>query len=374
MPKGGKRQRCPDGDDSLDSDFEDSGTSEDDTDMSEPDDRKVAADTSSSASTGQTGGTNSTDLQNAARTDPTDPKKKHRVWKAARRKQLKIEENQRRMVLAKRAQEDAVSSEASEEKLFKDLLKESEKVQFDGLERLIAAHSEVEKLISVGSREKDGLHYGMRDKRATGGILSLPRTSIRNEEWRIYLKEPVGPVPKDRRKKRQYNLVHLFDIKESSIDGAGYGLFAARSFSKGDPVGIFHGIRRPLGGDHTWYAVEYHKDGDDGIYVDPMGGIDSDYPLHLGLHLANDANYKEQTAAAGVQGAATTEKETRKQVVLHRNNIAIFNDLWVFVTRDINCGEEMLLDYNRSDSKVHEKDDYLNLCIGDFFGRDVPRT
>ena len=56
------------------------------------------------------------------------------------------------------------------------------------------------------------------------------------------------------------------------------------------------------------------------------------------LHLANDANWDQQSAETGVQ--------TRRQKL--SNNMFVRSDRWGFAMRDIVYGEEIFLGYNYS--------------------------
>jgi hypothetical protein len=140
----------------------------------------------------------------------------------------------------------------------------------------------------------------------------------------------------------------LFDIKPSGIEGAGYGLFAARPFLEGATLGVFYGdvkddvpcLRK------TFYAMEVNwpPDSETGkkLIVDPGGGVETNLefyrPCYFGLHFANDPNWG---------GIRRNDKRRTRQTL--QPNFAVNISLVATATRDITVGEELFLDYGGSE-------------------------
>ena len=99
----------------------------------------------------------------------------------------------------------------------------------------------------------------------------------------------------------------LFEIEQSTIPGAGYGVFAKRPYSEGDVLGVFYGTVQELKQVVTpsSYAmkVEWPPTMDEknpprkikNYIVDPLRGPSSAIslatPAWFGLHMANDFNW-----------------------------------------------------------------------------------
>lgn len=110
-------------------------------------------------------------------------------------------------------------------------------------------------------------------------------------------------------------------IKTSTIKGAGMGLFAKRNFESGSVIGVYCGTFEKQDVTDSMYAVSF----DDG-YIVPNS--ESDTFVYMGIHFANDPLWRQPKRDTGMY------------------NIELMNDLLVFATRDIACGEELFLDYN----------------------------
>jgi len=156
-----------------------------------------------------------------------------------------------------------------------------------------------------------------------GKLQSISSESFeKNRVWQvIYVKPPTGNS-----KVSAYH--HLFTIKKSLIEGAGYGVFAARKFCEGEPLGVFFGKLKPPNEEKTYsnYAIAT-----DHAVMDPEGGIDSPgCPVYFGLHLTNDPK--------GPIG-----KSSKK------SNFEVHDvpEFAAYATRDISEGEELYLDYGK---------------------------
>jgi hypothetical protein len=116
---------------------------------------------------------------------------------------------------------------------------------------------------------------------------------------------------------------NLFKIRRSEIPKAGNGLFAARTFTKGQTMGLFFGKQKKSEecSVYTMATLEYGN-------VDPMGGLTSRHPLYFGIHIANDPIW------------SATEKNDGKS-----HNIWVGDDLIVRASCDIQRDEELYLNY-----------------------------
>ena len=78
------------------------------------------------------------------------------------------------------------------------------------------------------------------------------------------------------------------EVKKSSIDGAGIGVFALREFHPGSHVGVYWGEKVSRSAKSSDYQL---------CAVDTKGGMGN--PLCLGMHMINDlsiglSNFKEK--------------------------------------------------------------------------------
>lgn len=130
----------------------------------------------------------------------------------------------------------------------------------------------------------------------------------------------------------------LYDIKESTIKGAGMGLFAARNFKTGDMLGLYCGKmadglkRKPK---IYGFAKQIVKKGDAWTIIEP-----THEDVFLGMHYINDPLY----------GIPEAERE-HKAATMHDDkdyNVRISNDFLVTAETDIRQGDELFLNYGTS--------------------------
>ena len=133
---------------------------------------------------------------------------------------------------------------------------------------------------------------------------------------------------------------NLFTIQQSTIDGAGLGLFAAQTFVKGETLGIYYGPFKPddsktEGSIYALSLVWKSKK----LLMDPLVGMGTSKvltsPAYFGLKFANDVNLFIEKS----------DKEKKKLKNLNYNMI-ITNDLVGSTLRKIRKGEEIFLNYN----------------------------
>jgi hypothetical protein len=106
----------------------------------------------------------------------------------------------------------------------------------------------------------------------------------------------------------------LFKVKESTLEGAGYGLFAARPYSWGDTLGVFYRCIAVKAGHQTRsvYAIEVAwppgAELQQRLIVDPTSGPASNkkdsQTSYFGLHMANDPQWskKRKSSVATARG------------------------------------------------------------------------
>jgi hypothetical protein len=137
----------------------------------------------------------------------------------------------------------------------------------------------------------------------------------------------------------------LFEVKKSTLDGAGYGLFASRPYTSGDVLGVFYGLisKKIANGKYSSYALEVawppESKKASRLIVDPATfGPTSrtawQQPAYLGIHMVNDPEWH------GRKGSPT--RTTRASP---RSNFMVDMSLVAIATRDIAVGEELFLDY-----------------------------
>lgn len=117
-------------------------------------------------------------------------------------------------------------------------------------------------------------------------------------------------------------------VTQSTIKGAGAGLFAGRSFGIGEIISVYCGELQK--DKPSVFSIEIR-----GHIIDAMGA-NEDIPLYWGAHLVNDVNwYKE----------GDTPKTTGRH--RHKNN-AEFHGLYLKATSVIKPNQEIFVSYNFS--------------------------
>jgi len=122
------------------------------------------------------------------------------------------------------------------------------------------------------------------------------------------------------------NFIKWATAAQSSIPGAGWGLKADRRFEVGQIIGVYMGERSPTVASckkiehserpHLMAAV-----------ADGRGGIDSDHPILLGMHLINDPFFDNDCPPQKV-------------------NVQVHTDGTVVAIHRIQPGEEFFMSYN----------------------------
>ena len=132
--------------------------------------------------------------------------------------------------------------------------------------------------------------------------------------------------------KMKNQLYNWLIVKKSNIEGAGFGLFAARDFNKGDIIGKYMGEVLDQKSDPSVlskYAICSSK-----IAVDSKGGLNSGYPWYWGIHFVNDLNF----VTRGIVNDSMKEKK--------QSNSIINDDFIMIAIKRIKQGQEIFLDYN----------------------------
>lgn len=115
------------------------------------------------------------------------------------------------------------------------------------------------------------------------------------------------------------NKVNRFEsfvtIQKSTLDNAGFGLFANRDFKKDECIGVYLGLVTKRNTD-SLYAFEWNHGGEV-YYVVPEGGIGN--PLYFGMHMTNHSVTQE--------------------------NMFVEDDMYLYAKRNITIGEELFIDY-----------------------------
>jgi hypothetical protein len=138
-------------------------------------------------------------------------------------------------------------------------------------------------------------------------------------------------------------------VKKSTIEGGGYGVFAARPYSWGDALGVFYGnisVKKPHQ-KRSIYAMEVawppDSNGQTSMIVDPTWGPAANKkafePSFFGLHMANDPEWGGRSKKKG----PTTRNATRDEPAA---NFMIDVSLVGMATRDIAAGDELFLNYD----------------------------
>ena len=179
----------------------------------------------------------------------------------------------------------------------------------------------------------------LQGKSSTIPVTIKPTQEIQRS-WIIQIREFL-PVKED------FHWIDLYEIKPSTISNAGYGLFAARAYSKGKCLGVYFGRsvkeeKSERDPPRTAYAIRIrwptrtHVNVMQKTYiVDPLCGVASNSndasQGFFGLHMANDPSFGE------VGNTSDTSKVA---------NFILWDDLIAFATADIAEGEELFRNYN----------------------------
>ena len=116
---------------------------------------------------------------------------------------------------------------------------------------------------------------------------------------------------------------HLLKVKTSKIEGAGKGVFAAKSFEKDEIISVYLGKKSTT---ITPYTLKIQN-----MLISP-----DKEETWLGAHFMNDRNFKTST--------------TTKKVGHPICNNAYFEGVIVRARRRIREGEEITLDYNSKET------------------------
>lgn len=129
-------------------------------------------------------------------------------------------------------------------------------------------------------------------------------------EFRIFFKNPDGN-----------EMIHLVDIKQSTIPDAGYGVFAAKSFVENEIIGAYVGaLTKRDKVQNNVYCMLY--DADPNLVIQ-ANGVNQSCPAYFAAHMVND------------------DKD--------RLNSVIESDYNWITKRAIYIGEEIFIDYNLDD-------------------------
>jgi hypothetical protein len=118
-------------------------------------------------------------------------------------------------------------------------------------------------------------------------------------------------------------------VKESSLPGAGKGIFALREFRKGQVIGWYYGKKVP-GSNHEKKPYQFAN-------IDAEGG--RGYPGRLGLHFLNDP-----TLSQGKEGLET-KQGTDLKASLKKVNVRLHKDGLALAVSQIRVGDELFAHY-----------------------------
>jgi hypothetical protein len=131
----------------------------------------------------------------------------------------------------------------------------------------------------------------------------------------------------------QGKLTKWFVVKESTIENAGYGLFAARDFNEKETVGIYLGQQFHKARKDVTYTIQTKEFG----FVDGLSSVmnNRNYPRHMCLHMCNDPTL------------FLTKREQINEAK-EKLNLLMFDDLMVVAKKPIREGDELFLHYKGS--------------------------
>jgi hypothetical protein len=128
------------------------------------------------------------------------------------------------------------------------------------------------------------------------------------------------------------NTVPLFVIKKSGVPNSGLGLFAAQQFDEGEVVSMYCGVNQGI------YEPKKIEKSDKAIIVDNRVIYNvSDNAAFLGFHFANDPMQSKPPLT-----------------VTPEYNVKVLPGLLCEALADIQVGEELLMEYNMSDTNTPE--------------------
>ena len=153
-----------------------------------------------------------------------------------------------------------------------------------------------------------------------------------------------------------------FVVQKSTIPDANLGLFANRNFSHGDMIGIYLGKSVNNGNmvSHD-YVIKSPQWG----VIDARASFNgSPNPYYyMGLHIMNDPTLKTEKEGSEIQKEVRSSKRLKQKQVEEEKehleeqkqkvNVRIRSDLLTYVTRDIQKGEELFVEYQWNDK--HQK-------------------
>jgi hypothetical protein len=216
------------------------------------------------------------------------------------------------------------------EKLVEELLKIRDPRRW--LTRLESPYTLRVALNVLSARTEDKHHQWMQERSLTHSTTIRPEMEL-SRSWMIQLRD------------REMNeWITLYEVRNSTLENSGYGLFAARPYKAQDTLGVFYGdITEKNKKEETTdknYAmqVEWPQKSGNYLLVDPKGGPTTKerghHPAYFGMHMANDPKWNDKRDKA---------KRTTRQSP--RVNMMVDHRLVCVATRDIDVGDEMFLDY-----------------------------
>ena len=150
----------------------------------------------------------------------------------------------------------------------------------------------------------------------------------------------------------EHTWLDLFEVRPSTIENAGLGLFALRDYANGSLLGMYAGkvVRRPsqtrplkLSAAQIAYSMKLTDDVivlQQGVMGGRCGGPNQ-IPTFFGFHFCNDPCYVEPS----------TGRQMRQLRSRSCNTIVSDDNLKVFATADIQKGDELFFNYNRGEEE-----------------------
>eukprot|EP00980_Cylindrotheca_fusiformis_P027299 scaffold19822_cov57-Cylindrotheca_fusiformis.AAC.4 len=173
-------------------------------------------------------------------------------------------------------------------------------------------------------------------------VKCFPAREVGNREYVIQIKNG------------EEKWMDLYDIKQSTIPGAGYGLFALQSFVQGEVMGVYSGNvvevfhKRDVEHEYEYkpnsYTVLWKSDKKKDVYIQqhPISTRNKSQkhpPVGFGFHFCNGADYRNEAV------------DSKSQSV-HTANVYMSDEkLVIRATTKIDIGTELLLDYNYGGNK-----------------------